>query len=657
MATLPTRAAQTARASFDPAAVGAWLVPFALVLYLGLNNGGYDIVERSQAGIAVWWIVLVGTAVGVLPAAGGTTAGRVMFAVLGAFALWTALGLSWTESAERTSIELGRVAAYLGVFALALAVQGSGRWRHLLGGATAGVACIVAIAALSRLEPSWFPERQTGRFLPGVDLKSRLAYPLNYSSGLAALTAASLPLLLRSASSARLLALRGLAAAAISVSALTLWWTGSGLSVPLSAIGLAAFLAMAPDRLPKVASLAPGAVGGAVAIAAASQRDALDQGLTTHAAGRQGDEMLAIMVVICVVVALSQVGIAGALRRLERSRWLVISPRKAAAALAVAVVLAVVVAVAAGAPGKLSNAWDDFRYGEQVDPTSAARTSELLDVSSSERYRYWQAATDANATEPLVGIGPGTYEFWWSRNGSIGSFVRDAHSLYLETLAELGIVGLLLIVTFTGAVLVLGVMRLARASPELRVGLATATAGCAVLIAGATVDWLWELAAIQVVFWVLAAIAIAGGSEEGARSPAPNSPRSPARHIPAAAMIALSVVALVAITIPLAGTSAIQSSRSDAADGRLDEALGEARAAQRIQPYAATPRLQEALVLEREGDLDGAVDAAEKATARESTNWRVWVVLSRLEARRGDVQASIEAYRTARSLNPLILPG
>ena len=35
------------------------------------------------------------------------------------------------------------------------------------------------------------------------------------------------------------------------------------------------------------------------------------------------------------------------------------------------------------------------------------------------------------------GIGPGTFEFWWSRNGIYpGGFVRDAHSLYMETLAK-----------------------------------------------------------------------------------------------------------------------------------------------------------------------------------------------------------------------------
>src|SRR5262245_10497138 len=133
----------------NPVDFATWLVPAVLVVYLALSDGGYGIVERSEVGIAVWWIVLVGTLVVVLPAAGGTRAGRAMLIVLGAFAAWTALAMIWTESQERTSIEIARVATYLGVFELALAVQGEGRWRHLLNGVTTGVAVVCGLAVLS----------------------------------------------------------------------------------------------------------------------------------------------------------------------------------------------------------------------------------------------------------------------------------------------------------------------------------------------------------------------------------------------------------------------------------------------------------------------------------------------------------------------------
>ena len=94
-------------------------------LYLGLKGGGYDLVVRSEVGIAVWWIVLLGALVGVLP--GGLDPARRLgrrSACSPAFAVWTALGIGWSESAERSVAELGRVATYLGVFALALAIAG-----------------------------------------------------------------------------------------------------------------------------------------------------------------------------------------------------------------------------------------------------------------------------------------------------------------------------------------------------------------------------------------------------------------------------------------------------------------------------------------------------------------------------------------------------
>lgn len=57
-------------------------------------------------------------------------------------------------------------------------------------------------------------------------------------------------------------------------------------------------------------------------------------------------------------------------------------------------------------------------------------------------------------------------------------------------------------------------------------------------------------------------------------------------------------------------------------------------------------------MLELDGDLDAAAAAALEATRDEPTNWRTWLVLSRLQARRGNAAESVEAYRKARSLNP-----
>jgi O-Antigen ligase len=639
------------RVRVDPPGFAAWLLPLLLIVYLGLNNGGYDVIERSQAGIVIWWIVLVGTAVGMLPVAGGTTTGRVMLALLVAFAGWTALSLGWTESAERTSIELGRVAAYLGVFALALAIQGEGRWRHFLNGVTTGVVIVAGLAVLSRLEPTSFPDRVTGRFLGGIEIERRLAYPLNYSSGLAAFCAIGLPLLLAATASARTIAAQALAAAALPVLGLALWLTGSSLAIPAVAVSLVAFLVLAPDRIPRVASLLIAVAGSAILIAAEEQRDALDRGLPTPAAQQQGDELLVIVLVVCAGVALMQAGISFAVRYGRRPAWLRIPREAAAVALVVAVGSLAAIGVAGGLPGEISDQWQEFKGRGEGSTAGHGNSAQIFDFSGSGRYEFWQAAVDASKTEPLVGIGPGTFEFWWARNASYSGFIKDAHSLYLETLAELGIIGLILLGGFVVGVVGCGAIRAMRSPPELRLPLAAATAACLAFATAAGLDWDWELGVLPAVFLMLAATCVVGGS-----SYAPAAwlglREAGAGLVARGLMVALSVAALLAIALPLAATNELQRSQSSARGGDLGEALASADAAESLQPYAATPHLQKALVLERQGRFAAAADAAREATRAEATNWRTWLTLSRLEARRGDAKAATVAYRRARALNP-----
>ncbi len=635
----------------DPAAFVAWLLPILLIVYLGLHNGGFDPIERDQVGIAVWWIVLVGTLIGALPAAGGTRYGRAMLCLLLAFAAWNALSFIWTDSAEQTATEVARVFTYLGVFALALAAQGGGRWRYLLHGVTAGVVILCGIAVLSRLEPTWFPRQRTGQFVPGIGIAARLAYPLNYSSGLGALAAIGLPLALAATSSARTIVAQALAAAALPLLALTLWLTTSSLSVPAAAIALLAFFILAPDRIPKLATLAVAAGGSAILIAAEDRLHALDRGLPTAAAQHQGDELLVILLVACAGVAIVQAGMGLAVRYGKRPRLLRI-PRPATAVAAVStLVVIVIVGVAAGLPGTISDKWDNFK-AQGSGSANDSRGTQILDFNGSGRYQFWESAIDANKTDPLIGIGPGTFQFWWAQHGSYAAPVVDAHSLYIETLGELGIVGLVLIGGFSIALLVIGTVRVLRAPPQTRIGIAAATAGCAAFIAVAVVDWVWELGVLPLIFFTLAAIAVAGGIEP--RSPDRISSQLPRwrRYGERAVIAALSIAALLVIALPLAGAAAIQRSQEAVADGALGTALSDARQAVAVQPYAAAPRIQEALVLEDQGKLGPALDAAREATRKEATNWRNWFIRSRLEARNGDAEAALSSYRKAKSLNP-----
>lgn len=649
------RVGRVAELRIDPAAVATWLVAAGLVVYLALSNGGYGIVERSEVGIAVWWIVLVGSLVGALPVAGGTRAGRTLFLLLAAFAAWNALALGWTESAERTATELGRVATYLGVFALALAAQSSGRWRYVLGGITTGMAVICGLAVLSRLEPTWFPERVTEQFLPGIEIDRRLAYPLNYSSGLGAFAAIAVPLILAATASARHIAVQALAAAALPVVALTLWLTTSSLSLPAAALALLAFFVLAPDRLPKLATLAVSAAGSAILFAAVEQREALDRGLPTPQALLEGDEMKAIILVVCAGVALTQVAISLAARYATRPAWMTPTRAQTSLAASVAVASLAVIGLTAGGIGATSDAWDTFKDRSSAIPIDS-RGEQILNVSSSGRYDFWLSAVDAWETEKLTGIGPGTFEFWWSREGTYSGFVRDAHSLYFESLAEIGIIGAALIIGFILAILILGAARAFRAPPEVRLAVAAATAACAAFAAAALVDWIWELSVIPIAFLALAAVVVGAGREPDKSRTRPRTGEPKALALgrmngPRLAIGILGVAALGAIAIPLARTSSVEASQEAFASGEVGLALQEAGDAQAAQEGAASPYVQRALVLEAAGSTEAAVTSVRKATANEPTNWRTWFTRSGIEARAGNTEQSVAALRRARRLN------
>jgi hypothetical protein len=617
------------------------VLPFVLVLYLALKGGGYDVLIYGEVGIAVWWLVLLGALVGMFPAARIGKAGWLALGLLIIFAAWTALGIGWSESAEQSVAEVGRVTVYLGVFSFALLAQGREGLPRTVNAVALAIAVVSILALLSRLHPAWFPGNETAHFLP--ETRERLNYPLNYWNGLAALLAIGIPLVLRPAVRSSRLLLQGLATAAVPVMVLTAFYTLSRGGALEIAVGLLVFLALYPRRLEALTTLLLAAAGSAVLIASATQRDALEDGLRTAAARSEGDEMLAVVLVVCVGAALIRVAIGLAARHGLGPR-VRIPPAEARITTVAVIAVGAVIALAAGLPGELSGRWEEFKQ-----PAGPGAGAERFQSSSGNgRYQYWESALDANATAPLNGIGAGSYQYWWAREGTLEGFVRDAHSLYTEALGELGIVGLVLLGGVIGSALAVGTSRALRASSQ-RSTFAAATAASAAFAVAAAVDWVWEIAVIPVAFFLLAGAMLGEGRRRRSRRKESGTTRPLPLRL---AIAALAIGSILAIAIPMAGAAAVRDSQEAVRASRLQSALEEARNAERIQPYAAGPSLQEALVLERMGDVDAAADAAHAATEEESTNWRTWFVLSRLEAMRGKPGASIEAYREARSLNP-----
>jgi tetratricopeptide (TPR) repeat protein len=104
--------------------------------------------------------------------------------------------------------------------------------------------------------------------------------------------------------------------------------------------------------------------------------------------------------------------------------------------------------------------------------------------------------------------------------------------------------------------------------------------------------------------------------------------------------------------IPLLAQNEINESETALGREDLDGAFASARAARDIQPWAATPYLQLALVSEEAGLVLQARQWISEAIERDSRDWRLWLVSARLETKLGQVAAAEQSLQRAVALNP-----
>jgi O-antigen ligase len=155
-------------------------------------------------------------------------------------------------------------------------------------------------------------------------------------------------------------------------------------------------------------------------------------------------------------------------------------------------------------------------------PATGATPSRLVSVDSN-RYQYWRVATDVFGEHPLVGAGAGAFRVEWLQRRTVDESVVDAHSLVIETAAELGVVGLLALALLLGGTAV-AARRAYHLAPELAAG---PTAVTAVWMTHSLLDWDWELPAVTLIALACAGALIAAAD----RAAAPVTPR---RREPAA---------------------------------------------------------------------------------------------------------------------------
>jgi hypothetical protein len=611
----------------------AFGVAVALILVLALNGGGYDVVTRQEVFLVVWAGLTFGFATGALPRGYPDGGYIVPLVALCGLLVWTLASFGWTESDERTTAELARVLGYGGVAVLAL----SGLNRHTFRAAAAGLSAaalfVSGYALAGRLFPGAFPQSEVLEIFH----LDRLSDPLDYWNAVATWGAMAVAVGLAWSAHADRVLTRGLALACVPVAALSVYFTYSRGGAIGIAVAILAVIALSRNRFTVVVHALAAAAATAMAIAVARDHPDL-----VHSTGGSGGPATAL------VLAIGCLGCGGftAVTRSAQMDRLRLS-RSAMRVLAPPVALLLLTLTVAFGHGIASRAWHEFAHQRTVG--AAADPTERLTTTAGSRYEIWDSALDAFRGEPLHGTGPGTFEFQWSRDAKSTEFVRDAHSLYLEVLAELGLPGLILLAGFLGGLLALALRARYLLGREGDIAASIAmTALFVVFLVQAGFDWMWEETAVAVLAIGAIAVAGAGGSLRLGRSQ--RRLGGPAYR---AVLVAVAALACMAQVPGLVSTQRVRASEAALDAGKPERAHELAQEAVDAESWAATPYVHRALASEAQRRYGAAAADVGRAIRREPTNWRHPLLLARIEIELGDRKRAVSAFRRGEALRPL----
>lgn len=611
---------------------------------IAYDNGSYGLVSRGTVAIAIWWAISMGACFGFVELARMTRPAKIIAALLATFSLWTLASIAWAPSAENAFNEFNRVSLFLAVFLLVSLLADRGLFDRWVDGLTLAIAAIALVALSSRLFPGLFPGRGIMTYLPESAI--RLNFPLGYWNGLAVLVALGVPLALRIAVGSRNPMLRGIALSSLPVAASVIYLASSRGGALTALVGVLVFFALSEHRWNVGAALLIGGLGSAGAIAVLSVRHRLVNGpLDSSLAERQGHTAALLILLICALTAAAY-GLGG---HFLRDR--VNPPRRLGQALVASIALLLVLGLIVSHPVRR---FEQFKHNAGPATTSPSyyTTDHLLSGGGNGRWQMWSAAGDEWQQHPVIGNGAGSFAEWWTQHGSTSVSIKDAHSLYLETLGELGLIGFLILASIfvTGASVA---VRRSLVTSEKRVTIAALTAVFCAYSFEASVDWMWELTVVSLVAFTALALALSSQKPPGEGfEPVKHRPFGLARVGSIAAVVLACWVFAGAQSIPLLAQTQIDKSKAAVHRGDAAAAESAALEARRIQPWAASPALQLALVTEQEGKLVQASAWIREAIKHDEMDWHLWLISTRIDVKQGEIGTAKRSLRRAIELNP-----
>jgi tetratricopeptide (TPR) repeat protein len=597
-----------------------------------------------------------------------------------AFTVVTAISIAWSVQPDHSWQDSGRMLAYSGVFGAGVALVRvlPERWPAVLGGLTLAATIVCGYAVLTKVFPA---------SLDPANRFARLSEPYGYwnAVGLSAAMGAICCLWLGARRTGHAL-LRALAYPAMSLALLTLMLAYSRGALVALAVGLVLWFSVMPLRLRSATLLIVGALAAGVVGAWDFSKHALSaEGIGLAERTAAGHQLGAL--VLAMLLALTVAGIAIGFFTGRQAPSLVVR-RRAGAVLLGAIVLVLIAFVGAlavshrGLTGTISHAFNDLTDADAKPP---GNTPGRLTAVASERARYWKEALQVFDAHPLFGAGAEGYATAHLRYETQTLEVTHAHGFIVQTLADLGLVGLLvaLALLFTWLAAAgrathpfnrrwtswrawlqirtggerpgwrrMHERQLRRYTPE-RIGMLSML--CLVVVFGAhsLIDWTWYVPGDACVA-LLCAGWLAG---RGPLRASPGASRGRSRPSNSRMLIAAAVI----VAALLASWSEWQPQRSEVARGeaetRLEAHDQPAAIAAADSAIARDPLSVEALftlssIQQVAGEPALARATLARAVRLQPSNPQTWLLLGRYDLTNNNPQAAAQELQAAIYLDP-----
>lgn len=485
------------------------LLPAVLLLYFAFNSGGFDPGPPAYVAIVLCVVLLLRVTMAGNPFEG---ASRRLSLAVGAMALYTLLTLlseSWSHSPGHALIEFDWPLVYLLATVLFGSVAHSReRLTWILRALAMAIVLVCICGLITRVLPHVWPTT------PGI-ANNRLSFPVSYWNVLGLLAALGLVLCLHFSSESREVpAARVASAAAIPILATTLFFTFSRGSILATVVAVVTYVLLGRPRL-LLSGLIAVVPPTAVALIFAYDANLLATPDPTTASAVVQGHHVAVAVGLCVLAA-------GTIRLLllrsfdDRLESFTLPPerrqrivRAAWGSVAAAAVIAIV-----ALSGTIVHQYHRFTRPGSAGSTADLRTR-LTDPGNNGRLEMWHVAWHQFKSAPVLGHGAGTFQNAFAQHRMTDDFVLDAHSLYMETLDELGVIGFLLLTAVIVMFLVAAARRVRGPTRPLYAAL------FAILLAWALetgIDWDWEMPVVTLPFFALGGFVLAGPVNPPART-------------------------------------------------------------------------------------------------------------------------------------------